>query len=306
MKKKIEKRRIVVYTGITFLITYLLEIGLIYPLTKNEFQNSQLMGTLLTYVAMLIPSVGVVLTRMLTKEGFRDCNIKPKKIKKTWIYYVLGWIVPSLLVLMGMILYFLIYPDNYDPEMNLFYTAINASGISFTKEQLKMLLIVQIIQATVTDPIVNFIFCFGEEWGWRGYLLPKLKDSMGINPALIVSGLIWGLWHMPLICMGHNYGMEYVGYPFTGIFAMCLFCVCVGAFLAFLTLKSGSCLPAVFTHGAINGMGTIGIYFTVDGGNPFIGPGVMGVIGGIGFIVTGVLSVVLLQRGKQNDMDSDR
>lgn len=125
-----------------------------------------------------------------------------------------------------------------------------------------------------------------------------MKKHMGVCGTLLLSGIVWGLWHAPLTCMGHNYGLGYAGYPFTGILAMCIFCICVGTFFSFLTLKSGSCLPAAFAHGALNGMGSVGIYLTADGGNPFIGPSVTGVIGGFGFIVVAVLSVALLKREK--------
>jgi membrane protease YdiL (CAAX protease family) len=37
---------------------------------------------------------------------------------------------------------------------------------------------------------------FGEEYGWRGYLLPKLLPLGELRASLIV-GVIWGVWHFP-------------------------------------------------------------------------------------------------------------
>ena len=45
---------------------------------------------------------------------------------------------------------------------------------------------------------------FGEEVGWRGWLLTSLRP-LGTWPALIIVGVIWGLWHAPLILLGYNF-----------------------------------------------------------------------------------------------------
>lgn len=296
MEKTSNKKRILIFVAIAFVLTYLVDFCIILPMSRRLDESSQLLRTGLTSATMLIPSLAVVLTRLFTKEGFHSCYIKPRGFKKLWGYYLVAWFAPSLLVLLGSLVYFLLFPGKLDPEMTVFSMALGASGMSYTNEQIKSLFVAQIIQAAVLGPVVNFVFCFGEEWGWRGYLLPKMKEGMKMTPALLLSGVIWGLWHAPLTCMGHNYGTGYPGYPITGILAMCVFCIFVGAFLSFLTLKTGSCLPAVFAHGAINSIGTIGMYLTLDGGNPFVGPGVMGIVGGIGFVLAGLLSFYLLSR----------
>jgi len=60
-----------------------------------------------------------------------------------------------------------------------------------------------------------------------------------------------GLWHLPLICMGSNFGTDYPGFPFNGILIMTVNCICVGSILTFLTIKSKSIWPATMMH-AIN------------------------------------------------------
>ena len=55
--------------------------------------------------------------------------------------------------------------------------------------------------------------------GWRGYLLQKLSKEYSVQKSIIISGIIWGIWHAPIIAMGHNYGTGYVGAPWLGIFA---------------------------------------------------------------------------------------
>ena len=161
---------------------------------------------------------------------------------------------------------------------------------------INLLMLIQTVQALLLAPALNFVTCFGEEWGWRGYLLPKMSAHFSTLPTLLITGVIWGLWHAPLTIIGHNYGVGYWGFPFTGIAMMCLFCILMGIFLSYVTLKTKSCIPAILGHGAINGIGAIGMYFTKDGGNPFVGPAPTGMIGMIPFILVAVFMVLNLKK----------
>jgi uncharacterized protein len=45
----------------------------------------------------------------------------------------------------------------------------------------------------------------GEELGWRGYLLPLMMNCMGRKKAMLLNGVIHGVWHFPLITMTQAY-----------------------------------------------------------------------------------------------------
>ena len=75
---------------------------------------------------------------------------------------------------------------------------------------------------------------------------------MGKYPALIVSGVIWGLWHAPLTVIGHNFGTDYPGFPYVGILKMCFICIVMGILLTFVTEASGSIWPAAILHAVNN------------------------------------------------------
>jgi membrane protease YdiL (CAAX protease family) len=96
-------------------------------------------------------------------------------------------------------------------------------------------------------------FTFGEEWGWRGYLLPRLLP-LGQWPALLISGAIWGFWHAPLILVGFNYPQHQV----LGVFLMVIFCMIVGTILGWTRLATGSVWPAVLGHAGINSSQVLG------------------------------------------------
>ena len=50
--------------------------------------------------------------------------------------------------------------------------------------------------------LINFFFsyiCFlGEEYGWRYYLQPLLQNKLGLRAGVVVLGIVWGLWHLPI------------------------------------------------------------------------------------------------------------
>lgn len=304
-----EKRRILIYIGITFVITWLYALLVVYPI-----MNSESLSIIITVIAqfavagmMFMPAIGVLLTRLITKEGFKDCWIKPNLLKQkgNLKYYILAYFGPGVLVLLGAVLYFLIFPNQFDGSCGYMLQVVESSGGSASDipVSLPVLLGIQCIEAFLLGPVLNCVTCFGEEWGWRGYLVPKMSEKMSGIPMVLVTGIIWGLWHAPLTIVGHNYGTGYAGFPFTGIAAMCLFCIVMGTFLSYVTLKTKSCIPAVIGHGAINSIAAIGMYFTVDGGNPFVGPTPTGVIGMLPFIVVAVVMCVVYF-GKKNVLET--
>ena len=297
--KKQDFKRVLVYIVITFALTWLYSIFIIYPIANGEALNGvpALATQLAVAAAMFFPAIGVLLTRLVTKEGFQNAWLRPH-IKGNIKHYLLAWFGPGILTFAGMGVYFLLFPGNLDLSFSYFTATMEASGAPMETLPIPigLLMLVQCMQALFMAPALNFVTCFGEEWGWRGYLLPKISKHFSTIPTLLITGIIWGLWHAPLTIIGHNYGLGYWGFPFTGIAMMCLFCITLGIFLSFVTLKTGSCIPAIIGHGAVNGIAAIGIYFTYDGGNPFVGPAPTGIIGMIPFVIVAVFMVLHLKK----------
>lgn len=297
--KKQNLMRALVYLGITFALSWGYCFLILYPAANGESLSSlpSITTQLLTAAVMFFPAVGVLLTRLITKEGFRDSWLKPN-FKKHLKTYLLAWFGPGILTIAGAALYFLIVKGSFDPDCGYMAVTLEAAGTSADAlpVPLSTLMLVQCVQALFLSPVLNFVTCFGEEWGWRGYLLPKLSKQLPLIPTLLISGVIWGLWHAPLTAIGHNYGMGHPGFPFTGIAMMCLFCTVVGVFFSYVTIKTGSCIPAILGHGAVNGFSAMGIYFTADGGNPFVGPAPTGIVGMIPFIIVAVIMVIRLRK----------
>jgi uncharacterized protein len=91
----------------------------------------------------------------------------------------------------------------------------------------------------------SIIAAAGEEIGWRGFLLPQLAKIWTFKTAVIVSGLIWAVWHMPIMLAGlYNAGTP-VWYQ------LLMFTICIGSFtviISILRAKSKSVWPAIIIH----------------------------------------------------------
>lgn len=303
MEKKQNLTRALIYVGVTFLLTYGYCFGILRSVINGESLSGvpSLKAQLMTAAVMFFPAIGVLLTRLITKEGFAGSWLK-LHLKGNWKYYLLAWFGPGVLTILGSALYFIIFPDQLDLSCGYMQSVLESSGASMEEIPipLGLLMLVQGLQGLFLAPIMNFVTCFGEEWGWRGYLLPKLSKHLSTVPLLLISGIIWGLWHAPLTAMGHNYGIGYPGFPYAGIAMMCLFCITVGIFLSYVTLKTKSCIPAILGHGAINGFAAMGIYFTPNGGNPFIGPAPTGIVGMIPMIIVAIIITIQLCKEQKN------
>ena len=88
-----------------------------------------------------------------------------------------------------------------------------------------------------------------EEIGWRGYLLPRLEE-LGTKKALILSGLLHGIWHLPVILLTTLYHPE--GSRFVVVPVFLILVTAVGIFLGWLRLRADSLWPPVLAHSANN------------------------------------------------------
>lgn len=287
------KRRVVIFLLLAFGISGL--SGLVIALTGGLTESPELIaGTGITLAAILLgsaymwgPALANILTRMITGEGTQNLWLRAN-LKSQWKYWLLGWFGPGLLTLAGAVLFFLIFPKTYDPEMSVLQTQLAAAGSPAGSAPSRALVVNQTLLAMLIAPVLNSFATFGEEFGWRAYLLPKMRP-IGARKALILSGLIWGIWHWPVIAMGHNYGLDYPGFPWLGMLAMVWFSVWVGIFFGWLTLKSGSVWAAVIAHGALNGIAGLSLLFAKAPFSMLLGPTPAGVIAAAPFTLLSAL-----------------
>lgn len=196
--KKQDMKRILVYLVITFGLTWGYCFLILYPAVNGEPLNGvpSIAAQLLTALCMFFPAIGVLLTRLITGEGLKDAWMK-LNLRKNLRFYFLAWFGPGILTLLGAVLYFLIFPDNLDLTFRYFTETLEATGapMETLPFSIELLMAVQCVQGFLLAPVMNFVTCFGEEWGWRGYLLPKVSKHFSPIQTLLITGIIWGLWH---------------------------------------------------------------------------------------------------------------
>ena len=288
MKTKINSRRINIFLLFAFGITWTLDLAIYFTGGLSNLK----VGTLtwfLSILAMISPALATLLTRWITKEGWKDFFLKAY-LKQNRRYWLIAWLGTPLLLLLGTGLYFAIFPQYFDSSFSavskLLAQAAQTNGKSIPLTP-GVFLVVQVIQAILIAPIFNSIATFGEEFGWRAYLLDKFMP-LGGRKAMLIMGVIWGIWHWPFIYMGYEYGFGYPGSPWLGPIVFLWFTFIVGTFLAWLTLKSKSVWPAVIAHAALNGMAPIALLLVKGQPNTLLGPSTVGLIASLPFAILGL------------------
>ena len=235
-------KRLLIYLALSFALTW---IWFALAIPKGEYWDD-MSQQLQSFVAlgMMFPVISHVLTRLITKEGFRmtgsDSMMLGISFKDSrWVCLMLAVFLPWILGEAACGIALLISPECYDPG---YYLTL---GID------RNTLMIYPIAAIVSGLIGSFA-AFGEEGGWRGYMMPKLMKLMPKWAAFIVGGIIWGLWHAPLTWIGHNFGTDYPGFPYLGIVRMCIMCILLGILLTYVTQRSGSVWPAAVMHAVYN------------------------------------------------------
>jgi membrane protease YdiL (CAAX protease family) len=139
----------------------------------------------------------------------------------------------------------------------------------------------QLTTAAVIGPPLHALTTIGEELGWRDFLLRHLM-RMGFDQwtALIASGAVWGLWHVPIILLG----LEYVEHPVIGVPMFVIYAVLVGMIIGWLQLASGSVWVSALAHGSINAFQRAALVFIV-GYDSAIGGGLGSLVGWISLSV---------------------
>ena len=282
-QEKLEtKKRLILFIVLTIVITWI--IFLLIPICGLTYGSGY--SVIILASAMCVPALCNLLTRLITKEGFKNMYLRPQ-FKGHVKDYLLVYFGPAILLLLSGTVYFMIFPNSFDPELTTLKGLVASGGNQGLNAS--NLLMIQVLIFIVIGPIVNIIPTLGEELGWRGYLLPKMRVFLSDRASLMITGLIWGIWHLPIIVMGHNYGTDYWGYPFLGILAMIIFCISLGVIEGYVSIKLQSAIPAAMIHSTVNAGAALPIYLLKGSYNTLLGPAVTGLIGGLPLIIIAVI-----------------
>ena len=280
-----KKDHLVAYLLWAFGIAWILQIaaGMMYRV------GAGLAYTALLSVSMFAPLLAAVLSR----AGVKAMGWKPR-IKGNLRWILGAWFVPAILGTMGAALYFLMVPDALDTSFSYIYNALGAEGLRQLESSgmsVPQYVIISCVASLTYAPWLNMLFAVGEEAGWRGILYPTLKNRWGVLKGRIAGGIIWGIWHWPIMLLaGYEYGTSYWGAPATGPLLFCLIAASMGILLDFFYEKTNCIWVPALCHGAINAFAGVPTIFL----NPayadrlLLGPLMIGLVGGLPMILLAV------------------
>ncbi len=280
------KNRVLSFIILTYSITFL--YSLLYLVFPYNFNKNKLITFFITSFYMFIPLIcSVILQKFIYKEELKRIGFN---LKWTW-WYLFSIFFPIILNLFAFIIS-LLFPDiSFSPDMS---GMMERYERNFTSEQLKLMkeqieklpavvfLVGTILQIIIFGTTINTVFAFGEEAGWRGFILNNLK-SKGFYNASVIIGFIWGIWHFPVIIQGHNYPEHRI----IGIFMMILWTILLSPFFTFIVYKTGTLLSAALMHGVLNASYGLSIMY-IKGGNDLTA-GLTGVSGITALIISNLI-----------------
>lgn len=282
------KNKALTFTLLVYAVTAV--YSLLYLIFPISGEKTRFAAGIITMIYMFIPLVcSAILSKLVYKEPFRESISLKFKWSKWYIFAVaapvllafltfgFSLIIPGVSLAPDMAGMLGKFKDMLTPEQ--FEEAVKQS--QNMREIFKTdyyYLIVGAINAAVLGATINAVFGFGEEAGWRGYLLNALKDK-GFFKASLIIGVIWGVWHLPVIIQGHNYGK----YRIIGIFMMTAWTILLTPMFNYVVYKTGSVLSAAIMHGVLNASPGIALAYIKGGDELTIG--ITGAAGFMGLIV---------------------
>lgn len=290
-----EIRSIAVFVAIAFALAWLVALPL--------WLGDGLASPWFPVIAIAIMTTPTIATLVMvlgvdrSAGAARSLGLWPlRPVGRLLVFCVLGIFVPILLALVALPLGALlgVYPADFTGFTG-FRETITAQLQAVGEAGLPLPIGVIVLLQLVTLPaaaFINLVPALGEELGWRGWLLPRLMP-LGAVPAILISGVVWGLWHAPLILLGYNYPEVP---PAVGLAAMVGTCIVFGAVFGWLRIRSDSIWPAALAHAAFNGAGGTYLIFAQAGSR--VDTAQATVLGWSGWIVPIALVIVVVATGR--------
>ena len=207
-----------------------------------------LMTTLLSYS----PAIASLIARMSLGESLKDVSFR---LRGDWTAQamLIAWVWP---VFCGLGTYGIAWVGGFT---RFAWTSIGSDYGTWGPENLLGLSIagMPVLQGFTLRLLTSLLFSipaclqsFGEEVGWRGYLLTRLFDA-NIPAPVFWNGLIWGLWHVPFFLAWEPGWILPEGRSIS-LFFFVANTVALAYLLSYLRLRSGSIWPAVLAHASGN------------------------------------------------------
>jgi len=190
---------------------------------------------------MWCPALAAIVTLKLNRRSLSDLGWR----WPTGKYALMSWYIP--LVYAG-IAYGIVWIGGLggfpNPEFAASLTSRMGQGNSVL-----VATILYVLLAGSFGLVRSLASALGEEIGWRGFLVPELSKTVGFTSTALISGLIWSLWHYPiLIFADYNAGTA----TWYALLCFTVLVIAISFVFAWIRLKSGSLWTGALLHASHN------------------------------------------------------
>ena len=286
MSQRVPVVPVVVFVAVSFAGAWLV----VLPLWLDPAGLSSPVASLLLPLMMFTPALAtlVVVFALRTPRERRRAflGIWPLgRLGRWFVFLGVGLVVPIVLVVATVFVGAALGWVDLDlATLSGFRAQLDAAVPAGTPlPPVQVLVVLQLVQLPL-GAVLNSVFAAGEEIGWRGWLQPALMP-LGTWPALVITGVVWGLWHSPIVLLGYNFDRA----DLSGVLFMVGGCVAWGLFLGWLRLRSDSVWPAVLAHGSLNAVGGFVLLLSAAGATVD-----MARVGPLGIIAWALVAIVMI------------
>ncbi len=276
-------KKIWLFLAITFGLSW--TMALVYWLAGGNTNTASTPYFVMTITYMFTPMISALLVqKIILKQNVKQNLGINFKWNRWW---TIAWFLPLIIALATMGVGLLFPSVSFSPEMDGMFDRFEGMLTPEQMDEMRNMelpvhpFFITLTQGLIAALTINAVAGFGEELGWRGILHESLKEK-GFWKMSLIIGIIWGIWHAPIILMGHNYPE----YPIAGVFMMIAFCILFAPIFTLIREKSGSVIAASILHGGINALGGTAIML-LKGGNELL----IGLTGLSGFTVLFVINI---------------
>ena len=221
-----DRKALIVFYAVTFAVSLVFDI--LYIVTKTDVFVVPLMWT---------PAVvGIVCGK---KFYGKERNLGLKERFKP-VYIILGLLIPVIYLVPSYLIGWKILGD---PTTGLDAIAKSFTGVDGINGTAFVLI------AFIPFVIISALTAMGEELGWRGFAYPVLEREFGPVKAVLINGLLWALWHVPLIIGGTYQSSVNLAY---GLISFVVCAMIMTLICCWTRSVTGSVIPAVLLHSVHN------------------------------------------------------
>jgi membrane protease YdiL (CAAX protease family) len=191
---------------------------------------------------MWSPALAAFATKAIFRESIRDLPWKWGGARYVW----LGYLIP---IAYALPVYLVVWFCGLGAFAATDFVKRTAVQFGWAHSPPGLTLALFILLTATLGLVGKTSRALGEEIGWRGFLVPELAKVVGFPGVGLISGLMWAVYHFPVLLFAdYNAGTP----AWYGLTCFTLMVVAGSFILAWLTLRSGSLWPAAILHGSHN------------------------------------------------------